>query len=52
LRAVESSDPLQHDALDETLVDYTHDHAEQQSATAFMHSHGGGSAHTHFPPGA
>jgi len=52
LRAVESSDLLQHDTLDETLVDYTHGHAEQQSTEAFMHSHGGGIAHRHLPPGA
>ncbi len=51
LKANESSDLLSHDALDETLVDYTHGHVEQQSAEAFMHSHGGGSAHTHLPPG-
>lgn len=51
LQAAETGDPLQHDTLNETIVDYTHNHEEQPPTKAFTHSHGG-SAHTHVPPGA
>ncbi len=51
LQAAETGDPLQHDTLNETIVDYTHNHEEQPPTKVFTHSHGG-SAHTHVPPGA